>query len=232
MIPAGSSPSRLTDFPARAAGSRRADGRMGERVNGGPRQWPPAHPGGRWRTVTVDPGQTLSTLSERGAADPESGLRGDAADRRHGRQQIEAWARATASTPGRGSYWQHCGRPTGLPTPDTATGRRSQDTLSLCPNPVLAGVRDGIAQCLWAGHEGGPARHYRRHLTCPGPAGHQDHGLLRAHHVFRRGTANVLIDGAVVGSINSAAPKGGRTVSYTVAAGAHTVQIKGHLGIG
>lgn len=73
-------------FPLVRPGSRRADGRMGERE-----RWPAsmaagAQLGGRRRDCHCGFGaDPLHPVGTRGAADPESGRRGDDTYRRHGR---------------------------------------------------------------------------------------------------------------------------------------------------
>ena len=196
-------------------------------VNGGPRQWLPAHSG----TVTVDSGQTLSTLSERAApptrkavaagtlrivAMGDSKIEGvGASDREHAWQRkLLATLRATYGSADTGyGYWPAIsGHPFVVPNPALAGA-----TATALPNAYGLGmkaVRLGINDTLTY-----PAQQATK-IT-----------VFYSRTMFFGGTADVLIDGAVVGSINSAgAEESGRTVAYTVSAGAHTVQIKGTSG--
>ena len=201
-------------------------------VNGGPRQWLPAHNlGAGGGTVTVDSGQTLSTLSERAAPPTRKAVSagtlrivvmGDskiegvgASDREHAWQRkLLATLRATYGSADTGyGYWPAIsGHPFVVPNP--ALAGASATALPNAYGLGMKAVRLGINDTLTY-----PAQQATK-IT-----------VFYARTMFFGGTANVLIDGAVVGSINSAgAEESGRTVSYTVAAGAHTVQIKGTSG--
>ena len=199
-------------------------------VNGGPRQWLPAHnsvagAGGG----AVDSGQ--STLSERAAPPTRKAVAagtlrivvmGDskiegvgASDREHSWQRkLLATLRATYGSADTGyGYWPAIsGHPFVVPNPALAGA-----TATALPNAYGLGmkaVRLGINDTLTY-----PAQQATK-IT-----------VFYSRTMFFGGTADVLIDGAVVGSINSAgAEESGRTVSYTVSAGAHTVQIKGTSG--
>lgn len=203
-------------------------------VNGGPRQWLPAHnsvAGAGGGTVTVDSGQTLSTLSERSAPPTRKAVSagtlrivvmGDskiegvgASDREHAWQRkLLATLRATYGSADTGwGYWPAIpGHPFVVPNPVLAGASATAlpNTYGLGMKAVRLGMNDTLTY---------PAQQATK-IT-----------VFYSRTMFFGGTANVLIDGAVVGSINSAgAEESGRTVSYTVAAGAHTVQIKGTSG--
>lgn len=200
-------------------------------VNGGPRQWLPAHNlGAGGGTVTVDSGQTLSTLSERAAPPTRKAVAagtirivvmGDskiegvgASDREHSWQRkLLATLRATYGSADTGyGYWPAIsGHPFVVPNPALAGATATAEPLyGLGMKAVRLGINDTLTY---------PAQQATK-IT-----------VFYSRTMFFGGTADVLIDGAVVGSINSAgAEESGRTVSYTVSAGAHTVQIKGTSG--
>ena len=176
-------------------------------------------------------GQTLSTLSERAAPPTRKAVAagtirivvmGDskiegvgASDREHSWQRkLLATLRATYGSADTGyGYWPAIsGHPFVVPNPALAGA-----TATALPNAYGLGmkaVRLGINDTLTY-----PAQQATK-IT-----------VFYSRTMFFGGTADVLIDGAVVGSINSAgAEESGRTVAYTVSAGAHTVQIKGTSG--
>ena len=176
-------------------------------------------------------GQTLSTLSERSAPPTRKAVAagtlrivamGDskvegvgASDREHSWQRkLLATLRATYGSADTGyGYWPAIsGHPFVVPNPALAGA-----TATALPNAYGLGmkaVRLGINDTLTY-----PAQQATK-IT-----------VFYSRTMFFGGTADVLIDGAVVGSINSAgAEESGRTVAYTVSAGAHTVQIKGTSG--